>query len=92
MITALTGWGQREDRQRTAEAGFDHRLVKPPDVKTLEALLDRSLSAFVYLPESAGCSGAGHAPLLQPQRSNAQVGRDRVTSRMNSFTASLEGR
>jgi CheY-like chemotaxis protein len=26
---ALTGWGQREDRQRTAEAGFDAHLVKP---------------------------------------------------------------
>jgi signal transduction histidine kinase len=28
-IVALTGWGQREDRQRTAEAGFDAHLVKP---------------------------------------------------------------
>ena len=26
---ALTGWGQQQDRQRTAEAGFDAHLVKP---------------------------------------------------------------
>ena len=29
IIIALTGWGRDEDRQRTAEAGFDHHLVKP---------------------------------------------------------------
>ena len=28
-ILALTGWGQHQDRQRTAEAGFDAHLVKP---------------------------------------------------------------
>ncbi|KQV49480.1 hypothetical protein ASC95_17960 [Pelomonas sp. Root1217] len=46
VITALTGWGQREDRQRTAEAGFDHHLVKPAEAKVLEALLEKSLSGF----------------------------------------------
>ena len=29
MLIALTGWGQQQDRQRTAEVGFDHHLVKP---------------------------------------------------------------
>ncbi len=38
-IAALTGWGQQADRRRTAEAGFDHHLVKPVDVKILEELL-----------------------------------------------------
>ena len=28
-LIALTGWGQQQDRQRTAEAGFDAHLVKP---------------------------------------------------------------
>ena len=28
-IIAQTGWGQENDRARTAEAGFDHHLVKP---------------------------------------------------------------
>jgi CheY-like chemotaxis protein len=31
IIIAQTGWGQREDRQKTREAGFDHHLVKPLD-------------------------------------------------------------
>lgn len=34
-IVAVTGWGQPEDRQRTAEAGFDHHLVKPPDIQVV---------------------------------------------------------
>lgn len=38
-LTALTGWGQQEDRRRTSEAGFDHHLVKPLEAKTLEQLL-----------------------------------------------------
>ena len=39
MLVALTGWGQPEDRQRTAEAGFHHHLVKPVDMQTLRRLL-----------------------------------------------------
>jgi CheY-like chemotaxis protein len=39
VLAALTGWGQREDRRRTAEAGFDHHLVKPPEPDALERLL-----------------------------------------------------
>ncbi|HWB11450.1 MAG TPA: ATP-binding protein [Pirellulales bacterium] len=38
-LVALTGWGQPEDRQRTAEAGFHHHLVKPVDLKTLRHFL-----------------------------------------------------
>jgi len=38
-LVALTGWGQREDRRRTGEAGFDYHLVKPADVGALEAIL-----------------------------------------------------
>jgi PAS domain S-box-containing protein len=30
-IIALTGWGQEEDRRRSADAGFDLHLVKPID-------------------------------------------------------------
>jgi PAS domain S-box-containing protein len=39
ILIALTGWGQVEDRKRTREAGFDHHLVKPADLKTLQSLL-----------------------------------------------------
>ena len=35
VLVAVTGWGQPEDLRRTAEAGFDHHLVKPPDLDVL---------------------------------------------------------
>lgn len=38
-LIALTGWGQPEDLRRTTEAGFDHHLVKPVKLETLESLL-----------------------------------------------------
>ncbi|HET6883624.1 MAG TPA: ATP-binding protein [Pirellulales bacterium] len=41
VLVALTGWGQPEDRQRTAAAGFDHHLVKPVDMKVLRSLLEQ---------------------------------------------------
>ncbi len=39
VLAALTGWGQQEDRRRTAEAGFNHHLVKPPEATVVDALL-----------------------------------------------------
>jgi CheY-like chemotaxis protein len=40
-LVAQSGWGQEEDRRRTAEAGFDHHLVKPIDPTALEALMQK---------------------------------------------------
>lgn len=28
-VVALTGWGHRDDRQKSIQAGFDKHLVKP---------------------------------------------------------------
>lgn len=42
LIIALTGWGQEEHRRRSREAGFDHHLVKPVDLRVLEGLLASS--------------------------------------------------
>jgi len=39
LLIATTGFGQEEDRRRTAEAGFDHHLVKPIDPQVLRSLL-----------------------------------------------------
>jgi signal transduction histidine kinase len=39
VVVALTGWGQEDDRRRSAEAGFDGHLVKPVDYEKLLALL-----------------------------------------------------
>ena len=39
LLIALTGWGQEEDRRRSRAAGFDHHIVKPPDIHALRELL-----------------------------------------------------
>ncbi|MBU0800437.1 MAG: response regulator, partial [Alphaproteobacteria bacterium] len=44
MFVAQTGWGQAQHRQRSREAGFDHHLVKPVELKTLEAVLLEKIS------------------------------------------------
>jgi CheY-like chemotaxis protein len=41
LLVALTGYGRAEDRQLALAAGFDHHLVKPIDVDTLEELFAR---------------------------------------------------
>lgn len=38
-LIALTGWGQEGDRRLSEEAGFNHHLVKPIDIRVLEGLL-----------------------------------------------------
>jgi two-component system CheB/CheR fusion protein len=38
-LIALSGYGQKEDRQKSKEAGFDHHLVKPADIEQLAALI-----------------------------------------------------
>ena len=39
LVVALTGWSQEEHRRKTAEAGFDHHLVKPAKIEELRLLL-----------------------------------------------------
>jgi len=46
-IVALTGWGHSADRERSARAGIDHHLVKPPDLAVLKQMLD-----LARLPEA----------------------------------------
>jgi CheY-like chemotaxis protein len=41
LLIALTGWGQDGDVKESREAGFDHHVVKPPDVEILLDLLSR---------------------------------------------------
>jgi CheY-like chemotaxis protein len=40
-IIAVTGWGQDEDKQRAAAAGFDGHFTKPIDATQLQAMLAR---------------------------------------------------
>jgi len=39
FVVALTGWGQDEDRKRSAVAGFDRHLVKPVDPGAVVTML-----------------------------------------------------
>lgn len=39
VLIAITGYGQDQDRKRTAESGFDHHLVKPVNMEQLLHLL-----------------------------------------------------
>ncbi|HEY9029574.1 MAG TPA: response regulator, partial [Burkholderiaceae bacterium] len=39
-LIALTGYGQAAEREKAANAGFDHYLVKPPDPVALRRLLE----------------------------------------------------
>jgi CheY-like chemotaxis protein len=38
-LAALTGYGEDHDRRRSAEAGFDHHLVKPLSLAALQELI-----------------------------------------------------
>jgi CheY-like chemotaxis protein len=39
FLIAVTGWGQEEDRQRSAEVGLNVHMVKPVEPAALEKLL-----------------------------------------------------
>ena len=39
MLVALTGWGHEHDRKKSADAGFDHHLVKPVEMDALVKLM-----------------------------------------------------
>jgi two-component system CheB/CheR fusion protein len=39
LLVATTGLGRELDRARTKQAGFDHHLVKPIDLTSLQSLL-----------------------------------------------------
>jgi signal transduction histidine kinase/ActR/RegA family two-component response regulator len=41
LLIALTGWGQPQDQERIARAGFDHHVLKPIDVNKLLALIQQ---------------------------------------------------
>jgi signal transduction histidine kinase/ActR/RegA family two-component response regulator len=39
LLIALTGFGRPEDESRVMAAGFDHHMVKPPDIAMLQKLI-----------------------------------------------------
>ncbi|WP_374729872.1 response regulator [Caballeronia terrestris] len=69
-LIAITGWGQPQDRVRTAEAGFDFHFTKPVDVAQLKQAIvlrgqptvvkNSSITRHGSREKSRGMSG--HAP------------------------------
>ena len=55
-LVALTEWGQPQDRRRSAEAGFDHHLVKPVDPLHLRVLLN-SVASGSHTTEGSSPKG-----------------------------------
>jgi CheY-like chemotaxis protein len=39
LLIAISGWGQGHDQRRSFAAGFDHHIVKPPDIDRLREVL-----------------------------------------------------
>jgi CheY-like chemotaxis protein len=52
-LVALTGWGQPDDRRRSAEAGFDHHLVKPAELSEIESICNAAAVSAPPLPDPA---------------------------------------
>jgi PAS domain S-box-containing protein len=50
MLVATTGWGQTDDRRRTASAGFDRHLVKPVSLAMLREVLEPSTPPLAVDP------------------------------------------
>jgi CheY-like chemotaxis protein len=64
-LIAVTGWGQDEDRWRSASSGFDAHLVKPVNPETLQAVLSNLRStAALERPclQSSLLAGQRHTP------------------------------
>jgi PAS domain S-box-containing protein len=45
LLVALTGWGQKEDIEKSLQAGFDFHMTKPADPERIERLLDNFLQS-----------------------------------------------
>jgi PAS domain S-box-containing protein len=59
LLSALTGWGQDEDKERSKVAGFDHHLTKPVDPETLSKML--AARGRPQSPSLGSRRGAGRA-------------------------------
>ncbi len=58
VLTALTGYGQPEDKEEARQAGFDHHLTKPAGFREIEAVLRKAPRIIEYRSSELGNSGA----------------------------------
>ena len=54
LLIAVTGYGQKEDRQRAAEAGFDYFFVKPADPREIQVAIERGRNTAAAEPSFVG--------------------------------------
>ena len=52
-LVAVTGLGQANDLRKTRENGFDHHLVKPVEISSLESVLKRCAEEQRKVPGAA---------------------------------------
>ena len=45
LLIALTGYGQREDRERARDAGFDYHFVKPTNPGQIQRAIEQGRRA-----------------------------------------------
>ena len=45
LLIAVTGYGQKDDKQRAVEAGFDYHFVKPTDPRQIQAAIEHGRPA-----------------------------------------------
>ena len=41
LLVAMTGYGQREDRERAVASGFDYHFVKPTDPRLIQRAIEQ---------------------------------------------------
>jgi len=54
LLIAVTGYGQKEDRERAVEAGFDYHFVKPTDPREVQAAIDRGRPSLQSVQSASG--------------------------------------
>ena len=66
LLIALTGYGQKEDRARAADAGFDYHFVKPADPREIQAAIERGRNTAGEPTLEAHRIGAGRSSARRP--------------------------
>jgi CheY-like chemotaxis protein len=68
ILIALTGWGQKQDRQRTQDAGFDAHLTKPVNYDAIMEILTELTagSPATANQEPARLSASGQETVVPP--------------------------
>ena len=107
LLIALTGYGQKEDRQRAAEAGFDYHFVKPADPREIQVAIERGRNTagepaleahrFGALPKasirarSAPARSRARAPAARGTRRSGRTRETPPSTPMNTVSAPIVG-